>query len=123
MRTSYFHNPNLDPNDPRLVSIARWAPDGYRGGRPFKGRHCLKLAPPKTLKGLSREEFTRAYQAILDQFDPAKVYKHLGADAILLCWEPPGQFCHRRLVAEWLEVHLGIEVRELEGDERQGNLF
>jgi hypothetical protein len=33
---------------------------------------------------------------------------------VLLCWELPGQFCHRRLVAEWLEKNLLIEVPELD---------
>ena len=31
----------------------------------------------------------------------------------MLCWEPPGKFCHRRLVAKWLEEHLGVDVPEL----------
>jgi len=26
---------------------------------------------------------------------------------------PPRQFCHRRLVAEWLEEHLGVVIPEL----------
>jgi hypothetical protein len=30
----------------------------------------------------------------------------------MLCWEAPGEFCHRRLVAEWLEGELGIQVPE-----------
>jgi hypothetical protein len=30
----------------------------------------------------------------------------------LLCWEAPGKFCHRRLVAAWLEDALGIDVPE-----------
>ncbi len=37
----------------------------------------------------------------------------LGPDAILLCWESPGEDCHRRLIAAWLESHLKIKVPEL----------
>jgi hypothetical protein len=33
---------------------------------------------------------------------------------VLLCWELPSQFCHRRLVTEWLEKNLLIEVTELD---------
>ena len=29
--------------------------------------------------------------------------KRLGFDAVLLCWDAPGKFGHRRLVASWLE--------------------
>jgi uncharacterized protein (DUF488 family) len=50
----------------------------------------------------------------LDKLDPQKVFDDLGEDAILLCWEAPCQFCHRRLVAEWLEKHLGVNVPELQ---------
>jgi uncharacterized protein (DUF488 family) len=49
----------------------------------------------------------------LSKLDPQKVFSDLGQDAILLCWEKPGEDCHRRLVAEWLEGLLGIKVPEL----------
>jgi uncharacterized protein (DUF488 family) len=35
-----------------------------------------------------------------------------GAEPILLCYEKPGDFCHRRLVAKWFEVELGKVVDE-----------
>jgi uncharacterized protein (DUF488 family) len=54
------------------------------------------------------------YQKILDNLDPRQVFDDLGEDAILLCWEAPGKFCHRRLVAAWLEKHLGRSVPELQ---------
>jgi len=38
----------------------------------------------------------------------------LGEDAILLCYEGIFQFCHRRLVAKWLEEQLNITVDEAE---------
>lgn len=37
-------------------------------------------------------------------------------EPVLLCWEvldKPGQWCHRRMVAEWFEKELGITVPEL----------
>jgi len=49
---------------------------------------------------------------VLCKLDAAKVVEDLGSDAVLLCWEAPGKFCHRRLVAAWLEEALGIEVPE-----------
>jgi uncharacterized protein (DUF488 family) len=30
-----------------------------------------------------------------------------------LCHEKAGEFCHRRLIADWLNRELGIEVPEL----------
>jgi hypothetical protein len=45
--------------------------------------------------------------------DPRKVYDELGDNAVLLCFCDPNEYCHRRLVAEWLEFHLGVLVPEL----------
>ena len=50
---------------------------------------------------------------VLGHLDPAKVAADLGPDAVLLCWEAAGEDCHRRLVAEWLEKFLKIQVPEL----------
>jgi len=117
--TSYFKHPDLDPTDPRLVSIARWAPKGFK-----HVRHYRKLIPWKEMVGLTEDDFRYHYQeGILDFLDPQKVFEELGSDAILLCWEKPGKFCHRRLVAEWLEEALEIEVPEHEAPGKQENLF
>jgi uncharacterized protein (DUF488 family) len=69
----------------------------------------------KMIEATYREE----YQKILDNLAPRQVFDDLGEDAILLCWEAPGKFCHRRLVAAWLEKHLGVTVPEL----REPGLF
>jgi len=104
--SNFFHFHHQE--DPRLVSIANWDPHWY------KGRRYPALAPKKNmLKGLSREEYTRRYSRILAGLDPQRVWNDLGEDAILLCWERPGEFCHRRLVAEWLEQNLGVVIPEL----------
>ena len=52
------------------------------------------------------------YKVVLNKLDPQKVYDDL-QDYVLLCYEKPGDFCHRRLVAEWLEKSLGVTVPEL----------
>ncbi|MBW1953536.1 MAG: hypothetical protein JRI66_10705 [Deltaproteobacteria bacterium] len=94
----------------RLVSISIKSPEW------FKGRHYRPLNPPPDMLhcDVSDEEWARKYrERVLERLNPQQVYEELGPDAILLCWEPPGVFCHRRLVAEWLEENLGIEVPEL----------
>jgi hypothetical protein len=40
------------------------------------------------------------------------VVEDLGEDAIMLCWEAPGEYCHRRQAVGWLETELGIVVPE-----------
>ena len=53
------------------------------------------------------------YQSVLKKLDPREVYSKLGENAVLVCFEKPTEFCHRFLVAGWLEYNLNIEVNEL----------
>ena len=53
---------------------------------------------------------------VLDKLNPTEVWKKLselsdGKPFALICYEKPGDFCHRHLVAEWLERQ-GYEIDE-----------
>ena len=118
MHTSYFWR-FYRSRSKRLVSIALKTPEW------FQGWHYPALAPREDMLHLGEEEYRREYQAILDKLDPRQVYADLGPNAVLLCWERPGEFCHRRLVAEWLEKNLGVKVPELPANyhPKQKDLF
>jgi hypothetical protein len=120
MHTSNFWHFTGEPDDPRLVSIALWAPGWYKGRRRY-----LALAPRRNMLKMDEDAYREEYQKILDKLDPYQVYEDLGAEAIMLCWEPPGKFCHRRLVAAWLEEKLGVQVPELPQNDnpKQKDLF
>ena len=115
MKTSYF----AGYKGINGVSIALFAPRGY------KGREYKLLAPSKELldwwrftgkTGEEKEtEYKKEYWGLIKHLDPKAVFEFLGDDAVLLCYEKPGDFCHRRLVAKWLEVKLGIMVPEIQG--------
>jgi uncharacterized protein YeaO (DUF488 family) len=58
------------------------------------------------------EEAMEKYRdEILGKLSPIGIYEELiemlnnseKKDLVLLCYEKPGEICHRRLVAEWLE--------------------
>jgi hypothetical protein len=110
MRTSNFQRAGKNP---KSVSIAGLGPSF------FKGREYRKLAPKfwffkKFKKDGDAAFYTIQYKKeVLDTLNPKTVYDELGEDSILLCWERPGEFCHRRLVADWFKEKLGIEVKEL----------
>jgi len=56
------------------------------------------------------------YTEVLSKLDAKEVYDELssyGDDIILLCYEDSNLFCHRYLVAAWLEYELGIKVDEV----------
>lgn len=42
-------------------------------------------------------------------------------DPVLLCYEDSDEFCHRHILAEYIELKYGIRVREVEIDEK-GNI-
>ncbi|HEC91770.1 MAG TPA: hypothetical protein ENI51_02060 [Candidatus Atribacteria bacterium] len=106
MKTSNFRKNGYHP---LAVAISRTVPKWY------KGRRYLKLAPPWWLiKIKNPQKFIEFYyRYVLNRLDPNTVYAELGQDAILLCWEEPGEFCHRRIVAQWLEEKLNIKIPEL----------
>jgi len=112
MKTSYFANKTA-ASDPQAFSISRWPPRWW-GSR----RRYIALAPSADLlkrskAGLPWLDYVEEYKrVVLANLDPAKVYADL-SDAILLCWERPGEDCHRRLVAEWIESSLGVKVPEM----------
>jgi len=105
MTTSNF---KVAGNLPNVIAICRFPPRGWTG------RQYAKLAPPAWALKLGAKEFDRIYFAQLARLDAAEVYKELGEDAILLCWEDFNIRCHRRLVAEWLERKLGVTIPELD---------
>ena len=113
MRTSFFKRYGNVPNG---VAICRYPPSNW------KGRWYPKLAPsPRLLcewngtgKIKTKEEFEkRYYEECLDKLDPRQVAEELGHDAVLLCYEPAGKFCHRQLVAKWLMLAFGDDIPEL----------
>jgi len=110
MYTSYFAISNTHPN---AVSIAGRAPEWYHG------REYKKLAPTLSIfkkykaDGDTLYYTEHYYKEVLQKLDPKKVFEELGPHAVLLCYETPGKFCHRHLVAKWLSDELGVEVLEL----------
>ena len=95
----------------------------------YKGLCYPKLAPKKgfwkvwhdNIGKISEEENTKYYVReyyleVLSKLDPEEVYKELN-NSILLCYEQPDEFCHRDIVAAWLELFLvGVRVPEVKAD-------
>lgn len=115
MHTSYFAK---SANNQNAVSIAGKAPIW------FKGRQYKVLAPGywffKKYKDENDEKYhdevfytEQYYREVLDKLNPHQVLRDLGEDAVLLCWEKSGEFCHRHLVADWLRGKLGVQISEL----------
>lgn len=118
METSRFANiKNLN----KFASVSMFPPKWY------VGPEIKTLAPPWELinsahNGMTAEEYkVEFYQMVLNKLDPIEVYKNITnsytEDVVLLCFEKlekPGDFCHRRYVAEWFEEALNIKIPEWE---------
>lgn len=108
----------LDPDRYFVVSISRFPPRG------FKGYKCFELAPSADLLkrfkgGLSQYHYGVRYRRdVLEAIDVHKVFEDLavracGRDIVLCCFEPPFDFCHRRLLARYVQEVWGYSIEEL----------
>ena len=102
----------------QAVAISRGIPRGWQG------RRYKALAPPRDLiKIMEPERFIALYRAqVLDKLDPMQVIREMGGyNFIMVCFEPPGEFCHRRVVAAWLRKRTGVLVEEF-NPKRRGHV-
>lgn len=96
------------------ISIARYAPRNTPAGY----RIYSKLAPGTWFNSVSEAKYNELFKnEILARLDPQRTWDELhamtgGYEPVLLCWERPGEFCHRHLVAGWFERELGVTVSE-----------
>ena len=108
------------------VGISGWSPDGYTG-KTYK-----KLAPKYAWwkewhdNNLSEQWYITQYQnTVLNKLNPVIVADELqkmGNNVVLLCFETPDKFCHRHLVAEWLNAKTILDVREYILQSKQTNM-
>ena len=110
--TTYFaHLGTVEIEKSKQVSVARGTPKW------FSGIAAEALMPSwdkiKSLKHdkITQEEFEVYYNEVLSKLNPASVYSQLD-ECVLICWEKPSDFCHRHLIADWLEDN-GFECKEI----------
>ena len=114
--TSYFAKMRKMPENLVTISICIVTPQWY------KGKQYKKLAPRNNFfsawkithdNHLYVEQYNREVLAHLDPHETVRELMELsgGKDIALMCYEKPTDFCHRHLVAQWLQK-AGYEVRE-----------
>ena len=95
----------------------------------FEGKAIPKLAPKKNfwdiwhnnIGKISEEENTKYYieqyyKQVLSKVDIEELLKD-EKDPILLCFEKGQEFCHRHVLAEYIEITYGVKVRDIKIDE------
>lgn len=118
IHTSYYARSGEHPN---AIGISASVPKG------FTGPHMTVLAPSWDLlerykKGeMTKMQYADEYITLLESrnLTPQIIYDSIPHAAILLCYEKPGEFCHRRVLAEWLEINLKVRIDEWVSDEER----
>lgn len=115
--TSYFAAQRRIPDHVIPVSICLKAPYWY------KGLQYKVLAPSSDIFSQHKANpvectyKSRFNNEILGSLEQEHVVKELeclsnGNDVVLLCYEKPTSFCHRHLIAAWLNEFLDNNVTE-----------
>ena len=113
--TSYFGNSRkLKEAGVNMICVAIGKPR-FIAGLP----QMLNVCPTRYMVSgpCSREEYLKLYDRILASQDANQVVKQIemlsgGKDVALCCYEKPGDFCHRHILAKWITENTGIEITE-----------
>ena len=109
-RTAGLHKAGIVP-----VGISLWPP------KFFNGVNLGIVAPKRHMMGANfttEERYTEQYHNdVLRYVDPNGFIRELerigkGHDVALCCFEKPGEFCHRNILAKWLTEKTGVEIVE-----------
>ena len=120
--TSYWQNPRLGGWDGQVVGISRGVP---RWHLPYRYTRLPALFPGHELlagyraEKITSEQYAPVYLQHLNTLGVEKVIsliesKYDGRPLALVCWCAPSKFCHRHLLAQWLEEQCGFVIQELE---------
>jgi len=95
----------------------------------FEGKVIPELAPKREFWDIWRHNIGKIpedennryyiqeyYKQILSKVNIEELLKD-EKNPILLCYEKAEEFCHRHIVAEYIELKYGIKVRDIEIDE------
>lgn len=117
--TSRWANKELAHLRCQPVGISRGTPRFLTG---YRYKLARELAPDDRAWNAEDEDgFEVAYRAGLEEIGLEVILDGLarireeagGLPLVLLCYERPGEWCHRRLLADWLHEQAGVTVPEL----------
>ncbi len=119
--TSYYGNRELNPQQQYLVQVSNSAPAGFKVNEIFQDviPDWNTIVKPYKDRRLSDKLYTAFYEQQLNKrrlqifHQLEEIYKRAqGKDIVLLCYETPGKFCHRHILAEWLKPFTALNRLE-----------
>ena len=113
--TGYFGNVR-EYNGKHLVSVCLYQPRGWEAMDNYK-----PLNPTSEILKLKYkpDEYRIEYQKILDKVSYEDFIEYLkekseGKYVVLMCYETPDQFCHRHMIADWINSFGEYKVEEFD---------
>ena len=98
------------------VSIAGKAPEFYKGLQFKKFAPTWEIFSRWKSGEIDNFQYTDEFNSkVLDKLDKEEVKDFLNSfetDIVLLCYEKSGDFCHRHIVADWIEANFYKRVDE-----------
>ena len=114
--TSYFANSKkLAAAGVKVIGVALYPPKWFYG---YTVRYVAPTPSILFAKGQTHEQYTERYKReVLARVNPQQLMAELqrigqGQDVALCCFEKPGDFCHRHILAEWLSEKTGEDIKE-----------
>lgn len=101
------------------ISISRFPP------KFFDGKKALGLAPSEYILKrykdgvINEEQYTKEYIEYLESrkdkiIDYLRILFLDKRNVVFLCYEKSGDFCHRRILADWFKKNTGLEIPEID---------
>lgn len=114
-----YFGPTYKKLAPRLVTYTPYA-EKYEELVKLKQDISKLKEYTKFRKQIEDEYITSYYETRLKNLDVIELLTILkdkfGENIILLCHEPIEEFCHRRLIADYIEIKTGIYIPEVKVD-------
>lgn len=120
--TSYFANLDKIPKDFKLISIARQklVTDKYKISELKEFAPSEKLFLDMKSNRISELNYTIRYITQISNNKNLEdliqalhtMYGFPEKNCVLLCWEGKNKFCHRHILAEYLNINYEFNVRE-----------
>lgn len=115
--TSYYGN-YRNFGDLIPVSISIWPPKDYTGLKYPKVVPTREMLKDYKATGNTQNYKVHYWYDVLKQYTPQEIVSDIermteNKDCVLLCFEKPSDFCHRHLLATWLNKN-GYDIKELE---------
>lgn len=120
MKQFYTSNYKRSGMNPAAIGISYVVPGSFHGITHGGLAPTLELisAVKWDTDRITQDEYAVRYIELLKERGntPQQIIESFSDGTIFLCYEDPGEFCHRRVLADWIEEETGMFLPEWRSD-------